>query len=66
MRKDEEVIELFYSNLENLKKLYSQSETKVSVNNGWVTIEFGTLYVVKGRGYRNALNALYEKLLELD
>jgi len=65
MRKDEEVKELFDMNLEHLKKMFRQKDVTVTLKGVWVTIKFGDLYTVKGRGYRNAINALDEKLEEL-
>ena len=61
MRKDEEVKELFYWGVENLEKLYNQKAT-VTVNAPWVTIKFGDLVTVKGRGYKNAFEKLDEFL----
>ena len=65
MRKDEEVIEVFYLCLEQLKKLFKVKEVKVTLAGTWVTIVFGNLYTIKARGYVNTMRVLYKELEEL-
>lgn len=64
MRKDEETKELFYWGVETLEKMFKHKAT-VTVNAPWVTIQFGDLVTVKGRGYKNALEKLDEYLEDL-
>jgi hypothetical protein len=64
MRKDEEVKEMFYWNIETLEKLW-RTKAKVSINGIWITIEFGTLATVTARGYNAAMRALGEELESL-
>jgi len=65
MRKDEEVKEMFYWNIEHLKQMFRQADVTTTMKAGWVTIKFGDLCTVKGRGYRNAILALDDSLEKL-
>lgn len=64
MRKDEEVKELFYLNIESLEKLF-RTKAEVSIDGIWITIKFGNLATVKGRGYTAALRLLGGELDKL-
>jgi hypothetical protein len=64
MRKDEEVIELFYLGIHYLEKMF-KFKAIVTKNGPWITVEFGTLVTVKGRGYANTLGKLDDYLDEL-
>ena len=65
MRKDEEVKEMFDYCLEQLKQMFKQKDVTVTVKGVWITIRFGDICTVRGRGYRNALRVLDDVLEEL-
>ena len=64
MQREDQVKELFYLDLEHLERLFHAKAT-VTVKGIWVTIQFGNLYTVTGRGYLNAIQKLDSKLDEL-
>ncbi len=61
LSKHEQMVEMFEYSLSLLEKQYKFPAT-YTVNAGWVTIVFGTLYTIKKRGYAAAIAEL-DKLL---
>lgn len=64
MQREDQVKELFQITLEYLERLF-KTKAIVTVKGIWVTIQFGNLYTVTGRGYLNAIQKLDSKLDEL-
>jgi len=64
MRKDEEVKEMFALGIEFLEREFRTKAT-ITYNGIWITVEFGKIAKVTGRGYVATMNLLGDELDKL-